>query len=118
MLAGIEVNNIPSMRAAAERIAAMGPQAVLVKGGHLSGDAIDVLFYQGKWLEFSAARIETRHTHGTGCTYAAAITASIAAGDELPDAIQKAKRYVTEAIRTNPGLGGGTGPLNHHAART
>jgi len=118
MLAGMEVNDVATMRAAAEKIAAMGPQAVLVKGGHLSGDAIDVLFYRDEWFEFTAPRIETRHTHGTGCTYAAAITASIAAGDKLPDAIQKAKRYVTEAIRTNPGLGGGSGPLNHHATRT
>ena len=118
MLAGMEVNDVATMRAAAEKIAAMGPQAVLVKGGHLSGDAIDVLFYRDEWFEFTAPRIETRHTHGTGCTYAAAITASIAASDKLPDAIQKAKRYVTEAIRTNPGLGGGSGPLNHHATRT
>jgi len=118
MLVGMEVNDVATMRAAAEKIAAMGPQAVLVKGGHLSGDAIDVLFYRDEWFEFTAPRIETRHTHGTGCTYAAAITASIAAGDKLPDAIQKAKRYVTEAIRTNPCLGGGSGPLNHHATRT
>jgi len=74
-----------------------------------------VLLYQGEWTEFTAPRVETRHTHGTGCTYSAAITASLAAGLELPTAIRNAKRYITEAIRTNPGLGRGSGPVNHHA---
>lgn len=115
MLTRTEVCDVASMRQAAERLAAMGPKAVLVKGGHLAGDAIDVLFQEGKWLEFSAPRIETRHTHGTGCTYSAAITASLAAGDDLRTAVGKAKRYITEAIRSNPGLGSGSGPVNHHA---
>ena len=115
MLAGMEVRDVSAMRTAARKILDLGPQAVLVKGGHLEGDAIDVLLYRGEWLEFAAPRIETRHTHGTGCTYSAAITASIAAGHELPAAIQQAKRYITEAIRTHPGLGGGSGPVNHHA---
>ncbi len=116
VLAGIEVSDLSSMRAAGQRIADFGPPAVLVKGGHLAGDAVDVLLYRGDWTEFTAARIETRHTHGTGCTYSAAITASLAAGLDLPSAIGKAKRYITEAIRTNPGLGSGPGPVNHHAA--
>ena len=68
------------MRQAAEKLAAMGPQAVLVKGGHLEGDAIDILFHRGEWTEFTSPRIETRHTHGTGCTFSAAITASLASG--------------------------------------
>jgi hydroxymethylpyrimidine kinase/phosphomethylpyrimidine kinase len=89
---------------------------VLVKGGHLGeGDAIDVLFYQGKLREFTSPRIASRNTHGTGCTLSAAITALLACGDDLPEAIEKAKRYVTAAIRSNPGLGGGAGPLDHHA---
>ncbi len=115
ILTGMEVRDVSAMRDASRKIAAMGPQAVLVKGGHLAGDAIDVLLYQGEWLEFTAPRVETRHTHGTGCTYSAAITASIAAGVDLPAAIRKAKRYITEAIRTHPGLGSGSGPVNHHA---
>ena len=115
ILAGIAVDDVASMRAAAQEIFEMGPQAVLVKGGHLGGDAIDVLLYQGEWTEFTAPRVETRHTHGTGCTYSAAITASLASGHELPVAIRNAKRYITEAIRTNPGLGRGSGPVNHHA---
>jgi hydroxymethylpyrimidine/phosphomethylpyrimidine kinase len=62
-----------------------------------------------------AERIDTPHTHGTGCTYSAAITAELAKGAELVQAVERAKSFVTEAIRTNPGLGGGSGPLNHHA---
>lgn len=116
MLAAIEVSDVDSMRAAARKILALGPQAVLVKGGHLAaGDAIDVLLNEGEWTEFTAPRVATCHTHGTGCTYSAAITACLAAGQELPTAIRNAKRYITEAIRTNPGLGRGSGPVNHHA---
>lgn len=115
MLAGMNVHDVASMRAAARKILELGPQAVLVKGGHLTADAIDVLLYQGEWTEFTARRVETRHTHGTGCTYSAAITASLATGDDLPTAVRNAKQYITEAIRTNPGLGRGSGPVNHHA---
>jgi hydroxymethylpyrimidine/phosphomethylpyrimidine kinase len=115
VLAGLEVRDVDSMRVAARKISGFGPQAVLIKGGHLAGDAVDVLLYQGEWTEFTAPRVETRHTHGTGCTYSAAITASLAAGHQLPAAIRIAKRYITEAIRTNPGLGRGSGPVNHHA---
>ena len=115
LLAGMEVRDVAEMRAAAEKLAAMGPRAVLVKGGHLAGDAIDVLYHAGEWTEFRSPRIATPHTHGTGCTFSAAITAALAAGGELRVAIRKAKQYVTEAIRTNPGLGAGVGPLNHHA---
>ncbi|MEO7143165.1 MAG: bifunctional hydroxymethylpyrimidine kinase/phosphomethylpyrimidine kinase [Bryobacteraceae bacterium] len=114
-LAGMEVSTVPHMREAARRIAALGPRAVLVKGGHLAGDAVDILYVDGGWHEFSAARFATPHTHGTGCTYSAAITAELAKGTPLLDAVARAKRFITEAIRTNPGLGGGNGPVNHHA---
>lgn len=115
MLTGLEVRDVPSMRAAAERILRLGPQAVLVKGGHLAGDAIDILLNQGERTELTARRIQTGNTHGTGCTYSAAITASLAAGCDLPAAVSRAKDYITEAIRTNPRLGSGAGPVNHHA---
>jgi len=118
MLTRTEVCDIAGMRKAAETLAAMGPKAVLVKGGHLIGDAVDILFHEGKWLEFTSLRVNTQHTHGTGCTYSAAITASLAAGDDLCTAVGKAKRYITEAIRSNPGLGAGSGPVNHHAEVT
>ena len=115
MLTRTDICDVPSMRKAAEALAEMGPKAVLVKGGHLIGDAVDILFYEGEWMEFTSPRIETLHTHGTGCTYSAAITASLAGGDDLRTAVGKAKRYITEAIRSNPGLGAGSGPVNHHA---
>ena len=116
MLTRTEVGDVESMRQAAVRLAEFGPKAVLVKGGHLAGEPIDILFHDGKWMEFTAPRIDTRHTHGTGCTYSAAITAALALGQDLYTAIGNAKRYVTEAIRSNPGLGAGSGPVNHHAA--
>jgi hydroxymethylpyrimidine/phosphomethylpyrimidine kinase len=112
-LAGFAVNDLPSMRAAAEKIPA---ENVLIKGGHLTDAAIDLLrTADGRFHEFAAERIDTRHTHGTGCTYSAAITAELAKGTGLIEAIQLAKAFITEAIRTNPGLGGGSGPLNHFA---
>lgn len=116
VLAGAEVGNLAGMRWAAQKLAGLGPQAVLVKGGHLTGDAIDVLYHQGEWTEFTSPRIETRHTHGTGCTFSAAITASLATGVDLIEAVRRAKRYITEAIRNNPGLGSGSGPLEHGAS--
>jgi hydroxymethylpyrimidine/phosphomethylpyrimidine kinase len=115
LLSGVEVHDLAGMRCAAQKLAALGPQAVLVKGGHLGGDPTDVLFHRGEWTEFTSPRIETGNTHGTGCTFSAAITASLAAGHELPEAIRRAKRYITSAIRSNPELGSGSGPLNHHA---
>ena len=113
-LSGIPVVDLSDMRRAAEAITKMGARAVLVKGGHLSGCAIDVLFADGAFHEFTAPRIETRHTHGTGCTYSAAITALLASGVPLLDAVDRAKRFITRAIQTNPGLGSGCGPVNHH----
>ena len=116
VLAGFPVIDVASMRKAAEMLVAMGANNVLVKGGHLEADAVDVLFERDHgFSEFSAPRIATQHTHGTGCTYSAAITAELAKGTPLQTAIRLAKDFVTEAIRTAPGLGSGTGPLNHHA---
>jgi hydroxymethylpyrimidine/phosphomethylpyrimidine kinase len=116
-LAGFPVMDIPSMRKAAEKLALMGAKNVLIKGGHLiAGNAVDVLFEpEHGFHEFSSPRIATKHTHGTGCTYSAAIAAELAKGSALRDAIGNAKKFITEAIRTAPGLGSGTGPLNHHA---
>lgn len=101
-------------RRAAYRLREMGAGAVLIKGGHSTGDAIDLLF-DGEFTEFPARRIATRHTHGTGCTYSAAITAGLALGLPLRDAVARAKRFIHQAIATNPGLGRGCGPVNHFA---
>jgi hydroxymethylpyrimidine/phosphomethylpyrimidine kinase len=118
LLVGGEVDDVAGMRQAAEQLGRLGPRAVLVKGGHLGGEAseaIDILYYRGAWTEFASPRIRTRHTHGTGCTFSAAITASLASGLDLLEAVRRAKRYITAAIRNNPELGSGSGPLDHHA---
>jgi hydroxymethylpyrimidine/phosphomethylpyrimidine kinase len=115
-LTGLEVKDIAGMHRAARQLHAMGAKAVLVKGGHLEGDPVDVLSISGAIREFRAARIQTRHTHGTGCTYSAAITAELAHGARMEDAVERAKAFITQAIQSAPGLGRGSGPLNHHAA--
>lgn len=102
-----------SMRAAARVLRAMGVRAVLIKGGHLAGDALDLLDDEGTIHLFRAARIVTTATHGTGCTLASAITACLARGLTLPEAVGAAKRFVTAALRHAPRLGQGAGPLNH-----
>ena len=103
------------MRGAAESLYEMGARAVLIKGGHREHDALDLLFDGQQWTEFPAPRIDTRNTHGTGCTYSAAITAGLAFGLSVRDAVARAKRFIDAAIRTNPNLGQGYGPVNHFA---
>jgi len=115
VLAGIEISSATQMRDAARAISDRTGAAVLVKGGHLEGDALDILFDGERFFEYPSERFDTIHTHGTGCTYSAAITASLAAGCSLPESVAKAKQFIVRAIRTNPGLGGGHGPVNHHA---
>jgi hydroxymethylpyrimidine/phosphomethylpyrimidine kinase len=114
-LAGMAVHDPDSMKAAAIKIASFGAKAVLVKGGHLETDALDVLYWKGQMVEYRSPRIQTVHTHGTGCTFSSCITAELAKGCDLVDAVAIAKRYITKAIETNPGLGNGAGPVNHHA---
>jgi hydroxymethylpyrimidine/phosphomethylpyrimidine kinase len=115
-LTGFLIRDRDSMARAAEKLQAMGAANVLVKGGHLQGDAVDILLTAGgEFREFPAARIATSRTHGTGCTYSAAITAGLAVGKALADAVACAKVFITEAIRTAPALGHGSGPLNHFA---
>ncbi len=111
-LAEMEVNDLPAMEKAAARIALRGVPNVLVKGGRLKDHAVDVLYCDGDLHRFAAPRIDTPHTHGTGCVYSAAITARLARGEELTAAVQAAKAFVTAAIRTAPQLGAGCGPTN------
>jgi hydroxymethylpyrimidine/phosphomethylpyrimidine kinase len=115
-LADIAIHGMDDARRAVLRLHEMGARAVLLKGGHLPGDPVDLLFDGSAWHKFAAPRIATPHTHGTGCAYSAAITACLALGVALPEAVARAKRWIAEAIRTNPGLGHGAGPINHHAA--
>lgn len=112
VLSGRRVENLAGMEDAARAIGDLGVQNVLVKGGHLVGPAVDVLWTRDEIYHFASERFVTPHTHGTGCVYSAAITARLALGDELPVAVQRAKQFVTAAIRTSPGLGHGLGPTN------
>lgn len=116
-LAGIPVGSPEEMEEAARRIHRLGPRYVLVKGGHLKGDALDLLFDGRAFTPFRAERIPTPHTHGTGCTYSAAIAAGLARGGPIAEAVGEAKRYVTRAIREGFALGRGTGPLRHYLER-
>jgi hydroxymethylpyrimidine/phosphomethylpyrimidine kinase len=94
----------------------LGAAAALIKGGHREGDAIDVLCTAEGSSELHAPRIETRNTHGVGCSLSAAITARLARGEALPDACRLAKRWISEAISSAPNIGGGHGPVNHFAS--
>ena len=113
-LAGFEVSNRDLMEDAAEAIRAMGPQAVLIKGGHLPGaSAADDLFFDGDRMEWiGAERIDTPNTHGTGCVLSSAIAAHLARGADLPDAVRLGKAFVTEAIRHALPIGHGIGPVD------
>ena len=114
VLSGLRIHGIKDLAAAAETILALGPRYVLMKGGHLdSNDATDVLYGPDGVKEFSAPRIDTKNTHGTGCTYSAAITAYLAMGYDTPQAVARAKDYLTTAIERSLSLGHGHGPLNH-----
>ena len=116
-LTGIAIRSLDEMRRAAGRLRELGARAVLIKGGHLAGaDSSDLFFDGSLWREFPAPRIDTRHTHGTGCTYSAAITAGLALQLAPVDAVARAKAFIHEAIRTNPGIGHGCGPVNHFAS--
>ncbi|WP_338895890.1 bifunctional hydroxymethylpyrimidine kinase/phosphomethylpyrimidine kinase [Streptomyces sp. TG1A-60] len=112
-LTGLQVRSEAGMREAAEAVLAYGPRWVLIKGGHLSGEAVDLLTdgFEEHWLR--AARYDNRHTHGTGCTLASAIASQLAKGRAVPRAVRTAKEYVTGAIAAGFALGGGIGPVDH-----
>ena len=115
-LVGWEVAMEKEMRIAAKEIHALGPKYVLVKGGHLKGEAVDVLFDGQEFHEFRSPRVETKNVHGTGCTYASAIATYLAQELDVVEAVDAAKRFITEAIRHGLSLGKGHGPTNPYAA--
>ena len=115
-LAGMEISSEADMREAARRIQALGPQNVLVKGGHAQGEARDILLCGEDFHVFASRRIPTKNTHGTGCTLSSAIAAYLARGEALPEAVRKAKEYVTGAIEHALPLGHGCGPTHHFFA--
>ena len=112
-LVGHEIKDMDGMRDAAKMLVAMGAKSVVVKGGHLSGPATDIFFDGTEVKAFTSQRISTDNTHGTGCTFASAIAASLAKGLSIRESVSNAKKYVTEAIRFAPNIGQGNGPLNH-----
>lgn len=116
MLSEREIKDVASMERAAQSIAKLGPKNVLIKGGHLEHEATDVLVIEREPHRFPASRIESMNTHGTGCVLSAAITSQLAHGQNLLEAVKRAKAFITEAIRTAPEhIGSGVGPVNMHA---
>jgi len=112
-ITAMKIGSVADMEAAAKRIHEMGVKYPLVKGGHAMGDALDVL-YDGKQMwHFSSERIETKNTHGTGCTFSSAIAANLALGFDLYEAVKRAKDYVTTAIKHSLDIGKGHGPTHH-----
>ncbi len=114
-LCGFAVRDPQAMERAAAHIHALGARAVLVKGGHLDGPALDILFDGACYRRFAGPRLARRSTHGTGCTYSAALATCLARGLELPAAVAAAKTFVSRAIATGLDIGRGHGPTNHHA---
>ena len=113
VLSGMTVANREEMEEAARRIGKLGARHVLVKGGHLKGDAVDILWNGREVTAFQVPRVESSNTHGTGCTFSAAIAAGLAKGRPLGEAVREAKAYVTKAIREGFALGRGVGQLRH-----
>lgn len=113
VLTGREVDTVEDAKRAAKEIINMGASAVVVKGGHLDGPATDVLYDGRRFQIFSSPRIESKNTHGTGCTFASAIAANMAKGKLLEESITLSKEYINSAIREARQVGSGHGPLNH-----
>lgn len=116
ILTGRPVETLADMRSAARALVEAGANSALIKGGHLAGDAVDVLWDGAQEYLWRRHRVDTPHTHGTGCTLSAAIAAGLARGDSLYDAIDSATRFIGRAIATAPRLGQGRGPVNHFAS--
>ena len=117
VLTGMTISTTADIQAAAKQILKLGVQCVVMKGGHLEGsEAVDTVFFQdGSTFSLSSERIHTQHTHGTGCTFSAAITAFLGKGYAIRDAIIEAKRFIQAAIENPLNIGNGNGPTNHFA---
>jgi hydroxymethylpyrimidine/phosphomethylpyrimidine kinase len=115
VLAGRQIASPAHAQEAAKAIHALGPATVIIKGGHLEGPPIDLVYHDGVFTPFEAERIDTTSTHGTGCTFSAAITAFLAHGIETLEAIRLAKLFVENGMRHAQRLGEGQGPLHHFA---
>jgi hydroxymethylpyrimidine/phosphomethylpyrimidine kinase len=116
LLTGTKIQSESDARHAAEILVRLGCRSALIKGGHSSGEPVDYLLYEDRWTKFPGRRIQTRHTHGTGCVYSAAITACLARGLTLEEAVNLSRRFIQKAIETAPALGRGNGPVNFFAS--
>jgi len=112
-ISGMTIKTSDDMKEAAKKILSMGCRAIVIKGGHKEGDASDILFDGKDFYEFSAKRVETKHTHGTGCTFSSAIAANLSLGFSINESVERAKKYINTAIANAPGLGKGNGPVHH-----
>lgn len=112
-IADMRISSAADMETAAKKIVAMGCKAIVVKGGHAIGNALDVLYDGEKFYHFETRRIDTKNTHGTGCTFSSAIASQLAKGLSVREAVQKSKEYVTTAIEHSLAIGHGNGPTNH-----
>jgi hydroxymethylpyrimidine/phosphomethylpyrimidine kinase len=114
LLCGFDIKTEADMRAAAEKLCALGAKNALIKGGHRLGtDAADILFAEGRFERLETRRIDTKHTHGTGCTLSSAIACYLARGASVAEAVRAAKDYITQAIIDGYPVGGGAGPVGH-----
>lgn len=113
VLTKAKINNEKDMKAAAEIIAGFGPKSVLVKGGHRCNDAKDILYCKGKFITLDGHRIDTKNTHGTGCTLSSAIASHIAKGYSIEQSMELSKKYITAAINNSFSIGRGVGPVGH-----
>ena len=112
-MSGMAIKNFKDTQQAARLIHAMGCRAVVIKGGHGAGDAVDILFDGSEFYEYPSHRVDTKHTHGTGCTFSSAIAANLALGLIVFEAVSLAKKYILSAITHAPRLGKGNGPTHH-----
>ena len=112
-IADMQITSVADMEMAAKKICAMGCKSIVVKGGHASGSALDVLFDGKDFYHFETPRIATKNTHGTGCTFSSAIASQLANGLSVKEAVQRAKTYVTTAIEHSLDIGKGNGPTHH-----
>lgn len=112
-MTGVQIGGVEGMRAAARMLRERGARVVVIKGGHLDGPPVDLVWDGDREWTLPGERVETTSTHGTGCTFAAAVAARLALGEGLDDSLDGAKRYLLGALRAAPGLGGGHGPVAH-----
>ncbi len=114
VITGSRIENLEEMKTAGEKIHGMGPGFVLIKGGHLKGEvSTDLLFNGTEWTAFPNLRIETKNTHGTGCTLSSSLAANLSKGLSMGDAVKESKAYITKAIENSFSIGSGPGPVHH-----